>query len=179
MCIGVFVCMHTVLAALQVVNFSDRTGRFHLLGLERFADHTGREAWDYSAWVRVYSSYLDERVGAFRCAGPGQQAGFVCILPHISMYMHCGGVEGGAGVPARQSMCRAHQQKCQLAASGAVAEVLPQAAQTVVALQLTAALPHLHHPPSIACCAAQPHSRAQCSLAGTAGSVADTQQPCI
>lgn len=56
-------------AALQVVNFSDRTGRFHLLGLERFADHTGREAWDYSAWVRVYSSYLDERVGAFRCAG--------------------------------------------------------------------------------------------------------------
>jgi hypothetical protein len=58
-------------AVLQVVNFSDRTGRHHLLGLERFADHTGREAWDYSAWVRVYSSYLDERVGAFRWVGEG------------------------------------------------------------------------------------------------------------
>lgn len=53
-------------AITQVVNFSDRTGRHHLLNLERFADHTGREAWDYSAWVRVYSSYLDERIGAFR-----------------------------------------------------------------------------------------------------------------
>jgi len=49
------------------VQFSDRTGRHHLLGLERFADHSGREAWDYSAWVRVYSSYLDERLVAFRC----------------------------------------------------------------------------------------------------------------
>jgi hypothetical protein len=52
---------------LQVVQFADRTGRHHLLGLDRFADHTGREAWDYSAWVRVYSTYLDERLGAFRC----------------------------------------------------------------------------------------------------------------
>jgi hypothetical protein len=54
------------MSCMQVVNFSDRTGRHHLLGLDRFADHTGREAWDYSAWVRVYSSYLDERVCAFR-----------------------------------------------------------------------------------------------------------------
>jgi hypothetical protein len=52
---------------LQVVQFADRTGRHHLLGLDRFADHTGREAWDYSVWVRVYSTYLDERLGAFRC----------------------------------------------------------------------------------------------------------------
>ena len=52
---------------MQVVQFSDRTGRHHLLGLERFADHSGKEAWDYSAWVRVYSSYLDERLIAFRC----------------------------------------------------------------------------------------------------------------
>jgi hypothetical protein len=52
---------------LQVVQFADRTGRHHMLGLDRFADHTGREAWDYSAWVRVYSTYLDERLGAFRC----------------------------------------------------------------------------------------------------------------
>lgn len=58
----VYVCMR-----LQVVQFADRTGRHHLLGLDRFADHTGREAWDYSAWVRVYSTYLDERLGAFRC----------------------------------------------------------------------------------------------------------------
>lgn len=66
-----FICVTTSSSCVhvhtQVINFSDRTGRHHLLGLERFADHTGREAWDYSAWVRVYSSYLDERLGAFRC----------------------------------------------------------------------------------------------------------------
>jgi hypothetical protein len=51
---------------VQVVLFQDTTSRHHLLGLERFADHSGREAWDYSAWVRVYSAYLDERLGAFK-----------------------------------------------------------------------------------------------------------------
>lgn len=97
MCIGAATLLLCAGAVLQVVNFSDRTGRFHLLGLERFADHTGREAWDYSAWVRVYSSYLDERVGAFRWVGLGKQAGSVCILVgHAHWCIQVGG-SGAAG----------------------------------------------------------------------------------
>lgn len=68
MCVFCF-DVHGLRASVQVVQFSDRTGRHHLLGLERFADHSGREAWDYSSWVRVYSSYLDERLAAFRSEG--------------------------------------------------------------------------------------------------------------
>lgn len=51
---------------LQILRFADRTGRHHMLGLDRFADHTSKEAWDYSAWVRVYSTYLDERLDVYR-----------------------------------------------------------------------------------------------------------------
>eukprot|EP00879_Flechtneria_rotunda_P002687 GHRR01002893.1.p1 GENE.GHRR01002893.1~~GHRR01002893.1.p1 ORF type:complete len:728 (+),score=275.11 GHRR01002893.1:55-2184(+) len=50
----------------QLLRFAERTGRHHLLALDRFADHTGKDAWDYSAWIRVYSAYLDERVDVYR-----------------------------------------------------------------------------------------------------------------
>lgn len=52
----------------QMVRFADRTGRPRLLCLDRYADRSSREAWDYSAWVRAYGVYLDERLEAFRCA---------------------------------------------------------------------------------------------------------------
>lgn len=37
-----------------------------MLCLDRYADHTSRETWDYSAWIRSYSAFLDERLEAFR-----------------------------------------------------------------------------------------------------------------
>lgn len=53
----------------QMLRFADRTGRHHMLCLDRYADHSSRETWDYSAWIRVYSVYLTERLDAFRWVG--------------------------------------------------------------------------------------------------------------
>lgn len=50
----------------ELIRFQDRTGAHRLLRLDGFADHTTKETWDYSAWIRVYSVYLDERVGVFK-----------------------------------------------------------------------------------------------------------------
>jgi hypothetical protein len=50
----------------QVLRFADRTGRHRLLCLDRYADHSSRETWDYSAWIRAYGVFLDERLDAFR-----------------------------------------------------------------------------------------------------------------
>jgi hypothetical protein len=50
----------------QLVRFCDRTGRQRMLCLDRYADHTTRETWDYSAWIRAYGVFLDERLDAFR-----------------------------------------------------------------------------------------------------------------
>jgi hypothetical protein len=58
-------------ARRQVVRFADRTGRHRMLCLDRFADHSSREAWDYSAWIRAYGVYLDERLDAYRWGGRG------------------------------------------------------------------------------------------------------------
>jgi hypothetical protein len=52
---------------LQMLRFADRTGRHHMMALDRFADRS-KDAWDYSAWVRVYSMYLNERLDVYRCA---------------------------------------------------------------------------------------------------------------
>lgn len=57
--------MHFIL--LQVLRFCDRTGRHRMLCLDRYADHSSRETWDYSAWIRAYGVFLDERLDAFRC----------------------------------------------------------------------------------------------------------------
>lgn len=51
---------------LELLNYAERTGRHRMLRLESFADHTTKETWDFSAWIRVYSLYLDERQGVFR-----------------------------------------------------------------------------------------------------------------
>jgi hypothetical protein len=49
-----------------MLRFADRTGRHHMMALDRFADHSSKDAWDYSAWVRVYSMYLNERLDVYR-----------------------------------------------------------------------------------------------------------------
>ncbi len=36
----------------QMLKFADRTGRHHMLALDRYADHTTKDTWDYSAWIR-------------------------------------------------------------------------------------------------------------------------------
>lgn len=54
-----------------MLKFADRTGRHHMLALDRYADHTTKDTWDYSAWIRVYSMYLDERLDVYRYQGIG------------------------------------------------------------------------------------------------------------
>mmetsp|Transcript_14533 Transcript_14533/g.31622 ORF Transcript_14533/g.31622 Transcript_14533/m.31622 type:complete len:742 (+) Transcript_14533:174-2399(+) len=50
----------------QMLRFGERTGFRRMLRLESFADHTTKDTWDLSAWIRVYSVYLDERLEVFR-----------------------------------------------------------------------------------------------------------------
>ncbi len=50
----------------ELLRFAERTGHHRMLRLESFADHTTKETWDLSAWIRVYSLYLDERLSVFR-----------------------------------------------------------------------------------------------------------------
>lgn len=64
--------MHVPLT--QLVRYCDRSGRSRLLALDRFADNSSKEAWDYSAWVRAYSLFLTERLDAFRCVGRAEWA---------------------------------------------------------------------------------------------------------
>jgi hypothetical protein len=37
-----------------------------MLHLSYFKDDSSAEAWDYSAWVRNYALYLEERLESFR-----------------------------------------------------------------------------------------------------------------
>ena len=50
----------------ELIRYSERTGAHRLLRLDSFADHTTKETWDLSAWIRVYSTYLDERLSVLR-----------------------------------------------------------------------------------------------------------------
>ena len=59
----------------QLLRFCDRSGRQRLLCLDRYADHSSREAWDLSAWVRAYGVFLDERLDAFRAMRFDPEAG--------------------------------------------------------------------------------------------------------
>ncbi|XP_044471931.1 putative clathrin assembly protein At5g57200 [Mangifera indica] len=47
----------------EVINFSRRG---LMLNLSHFRDESSPTAWDYSAWVRKYALYLEERVECFR-----------------------------------------------------------------------------------------------------------------
>lgn len=48
----------------ELINYSRSRG--HMLNLANFKDESGPGAWDYSAWVRVYALFLEERLESFR-----------------------------------------------------------------------------------------------------------------
>ncbi|XP_073289673.1 putative clathrin assembly protein At5g35200 [Primulina huaijiensis] len=48
----------------EVINYGRSRG--HILNLANFKDDSSPNAWDYSAWVRCYTLYLEERLECFR-----------------------------------------------------------------------------------------------------------------
>ncbi|RWR91313.1 AP180 N-terminal ANTH domain-containing protein [Cinnamomum micranthum f. kanehirae] len=48
----------------ELINFTRNRG--HMLNLSHFRDDSSPNAWDYSAWVRTYALYLEERLECFR-----------------------------------------------------------------------------------------------------------------
>ncbi|KAL5699159.1 hypothetical protein ACHQM5_030099 [Ranunculus cassubicifolius] len=48
----------------ELINYKKSRG--HMLNLSHFKDDSSPIAWDYSAWVRVYALYLEERLECFR-----------------------------------------------------------------------------------------------------------------
>ncbi|KAG7021763.1 putative clathrin assembly protein [Cucurbita argyrosperma subsp. argyrosperma] len=48
----------------ELINYGRR--RSHMLNLAHFKDDSSAKAWDYSAWVRSYALFLEERLECFR-----------------------------------------------------------------------------------------------------------------
>lgn len=48
----------------ELINYGQSTS--HMLNMSHFKDDSSANAWDYSAWVRVYALYLEERLECFR-----------------------------------------------------------------------------------------------------------------
>lgn len=48
----------------ELINYG--RSRSHMLNLAHFKDDSSANAWDYSAWVRTYALYLEERLECFR-----------------------------------------------------------------------------------------------------------------
>ncbi|CAN6459641.1 unnamed protein product [Victoria cruziana] len=48
----------------ELINYSRNRG--HMLNLSHFKDDSSPNAWDYSAWIRVYALFLEERLECFR-----------------------------------------------------------------------------------------------------------------
>ncbi|KAA8535157.1 hypothetical protein F0562_030160 [Nyssa sinensis] len=48
----------------ELINYG--RSRSHMLNLAHFKDDSGPNAWDYSAWVRSYALFLEERLECFR-----------------------------------------------------------------------------------------------------------------
>lgn len=48
----------------ELINYG--RSRSHMLNMAYFKDDSSSGAWDYSAWVRTYASYLEERLECFR-----------------------------------------------------------------------------------------------------------------
>ncbi|XP_022135287.1 putative clathrin assembly protein At5g35200 isoform X2 [Momordica charantia] len=48
----------------ELINYGRR--RNHMLNLAHFKDDSSANAWDYSAWVRSYALFLEERLECFR-----------------------------------------------------------------------------------------------------------------
>lgn len=78
----------------ELVKFSDRTGVHHPLRLDTYQDHTTKATWDCSAWIRVYSTYVDERLDCFRSIkfDPEQDAA-AADERRESKWKHCSAAE--------------------------------------------------------------------------------------
>ncbi|KAL9151271.1 hypothetical protein ABFS82_11G042400 [Erythranthe guttata] len=48
----------------EIINYG--RSRSHMLNLSHFKDDSSPNAWDYSAWVRCYALYMEERLECFR-----------------------------------------------------------------------------------------------------------------
>ncbi|XWS17102.1 hypothetical protein CRYUN_Cryun33cG0039000 [Craigia yunnanensis] len=48
----------------EVINYG--RSRSHMLNMSHFKDDSSPNAWDYSAWVRTYALFLEERLECFR-----------------------------------------------------------------------------------------------------------------
>ncbi|XVF88316.1 hypothetical protein PTKIN_Ptkin19aG0040200 [Pterospermum kingtungense] len=48
----------------ELINYGK--SRSHMLNMSHFKDDSSPNAWDYSAWVRTYALYLEERLECFR-----------------------------------------------------------------------------------------------------------------
>ncbi|KAJ4831043.1 hypothetical protein Tsubulata_001777 [Turnera subulata] len=48
----------------ELINYG--RSRTHMLNMSHFKDDSSPHAWDYSAWVRTYALYLEERLECFR-----------------------------------------------------------------------------------------------------------------
>ncbi|XP_038710999.1 putative clathrin assembly protein At5g35200 [Tripterygium wilfordii] len=48
----------------EIINYG--RSRSHILNMAHFKDDSGPNAWDYSAWVRTYALFLEERLECFR-----------------------------------------------------------------------------------------------------------------
>ncbi|KAF7153883.1 hypothetical protein RHSIM_Rhsim01G0060900 [Rhododendron simsii] len=48
----------------ELIHYGRR--RTHMLNLAHFKDDSSQNAWDYSAWVRMYALFLEERLECFR-----------------------------------------------------------------------------------------------------------------
>lgn len=53
---------------MEMVKYKEKRKLNVLLRLDNFTDHSKKEAWDYSAWIRAYSIYLDDRLEVFKSA---------------------------------------------------------------------------------------------------------------
>eukprot|EP00897_Mesotaenium_endlicherianum_P007916 jgi/Mesen1/7152/ME000037S06510 len=48
----------------ELTNYARSRG--HMLNLANFKDESGPSAWDYSAWIRTYAQYMEERLECLR-----------------------------------------------------------------------------------------------------------------
>ncbi|XP_057550048.1 putative clathrin assembly protein At5g35200 isoform X2 [Amaranthus tricolor] len=48
----------------ELINYE--RGRIHMLNMSHFRDDSSASAWDYSAWVRSYALFLEERLECYR-----------------------------------------------------------------------------------------------------------------
>jgi len=53
---------------MEMGKYKDKRKLNTLLRLDNFSDNSRKDTWDYSAWIRAYSIYLDTRLDVFKTA---------------------------------------------------------------------------------------------------------------